>query len=56
MDHWLQYGDDVAALDLRDLCRRGIPTVRHPLRDGHGEWVETFHNDITAILEGKIPA
>lgn len=26
VDEWLQYGDDVAAVDLRDLCRRGVPT------------------------------
>ncbi|MFJ8495976.1 hypothetical protein ACIRBZ_47830 [Streptomyces sp. NPDC094038] len=56
VDQWLQYGDDVTALDLRDLCRRGIPAVRHPLHDGRGEWVETFHSDITAFLEGQIPA
>ncbi|MEU9247557.1 hypothetical protein, partial [Streptomyces sp. NPDC048385] len=39
-----------------NLCRRGIPAVRHPLHDGRGEWVETFHSDITAFLEGQIPA
>ncbi|MFJ6604911.1 hypothetical protein [Streptomyces lydicus] len=56
VDEWLRYGDDVAALDLRDLCRRGIPTVGHPLREGRGEWIETFQNDTAAFLEGKIPA
>ncbi|MEV5480038.1 MULTISPECIES: hypothetical protein [Streptomyces] len=56
VDQWLQYGDDVTALDLRDLCCRGIPTVGHPLRDGRGEWVEAFQNDTAAFLEGKIPA
>ncbi|MFE6525220.1 hypothetical protein [Streptomyces sp. NPDC057794] len=56
MDQWLQYGDDVTALDLRDLCRRGIPTVGHPLREGRGEWIETFQNDTAAFLEGNIPA
>ncbi|MGA5128086.1 hypothetical protein ACPCAG_32885 [Streptomyces pseudogriseolus] len=55
VDQWLQYGDDVTALDLRDLCRRGIPTVGHPLREGHDEWVETFQNDTAAFLEGNIP-
>lgn len=56
VDQWLQYGDDVTALDLRDLCRRGIPTVGHPLREGRGEWIETFQNDTAAFLEGNIPA
>lgn len=55
VNQWLQYGDDVTALDLRDLCRRGIPTVGHPLREGHDEWVETFQNDTAAFLEGNIP-
>ncbi|MFD8489472.1 hypothetical protein [Streptomyces sp. NPDC059712] len=55
VNQWLQYGDDVTALDLRDLCRRGIPTVGHPLREGHDEWVETFQNDTAAFLEGSIP-
>ncbi|MET8220773.1 hypothetical protein [Streptomyces hirsutus] len=56
VDQWLQYGDDVTALDLRDVCRRGIPTVGHPLREGRGEWMEAFQNDTAAFLEGKIPA
>ncbi|MFG2276032.1 hypothetical protein ACGFNY_40510 [Streptomyces chartreusis] len=55
VDHWLQYGDDVTASDLRDLCRRGIPTVGHPLSEGPGEWMETFQSDTAAFLEGKIP-
>lgn len=55
VDQWLQYGDDVTAIDLRDLCRHGIPTVGHPLREGHDEWVETFQNDTAAFLEGNIP-
>ncbi|QBR04671.1 hypothetical protein D7Y56_01260 (plasmid) [Streptomyces sp. S501] len=55
VDQWLQYGDDVTSLDLRDLFRRGIPTVGHPLREGRDEWVEAFQNDTAAFLEGKIP-
>ncbi|MCX4451742.1 hypothetical protein [Streptomyces sp. NBC_01789] len=56
VDQWLQYGDDVTSLDLRDLCRRGIPTIGHPLRGRPDEWVETFQNDTAAFLEGEIPA
>lgn len=57
VDDWLQYGDDVTAVDLRDLCRRGVPHVRHPL-SGHDEdnWVQLFSDTITAIIEGEIPS
>ncbi|WP_098897496.1 hypothetical protein [Streptomyces sp. st77] len=56
VDQWLQYGDDVTALDLRDLCPRRIPTIDHPMREGPGEWVEMFQNDTAAFIEGHIPA
>ncbi|MFK0127136.1 hypothetical protein ACIQSP_27980 [Streptomyces nigra] len=57
VDDWLQYGDDVTGVDLRDLCRRGVPHVRHPL-SGHEQdsWVQLFSDKITAIIEGEIPS
>ena len=55
VDQWLQYGDDVTAVDLRDLCRRGIPMVGHPLKEGPNEWMEAFQNETAAFLEGSIP-
>ncbi|MFE9482834.1 hypothetical protein ACFYNM_30010 [Streptomyces spororaveus] len=55
-DEWLLYGDDVTSIDLRDLCRRGVPTVhRHPLHQGADEWVEAFDSSTMAVLEDKIP-
>lgn len=55
-DEWLQYGDDATSIDLRDLCRRGVPTVhRHPLYQGADEWVEAFDSSTMAVLEGQIP-
>jgi hypothetical protein len=56
VDDWLQYGEDVTAADLRDLCRCGVPYVRHPLA-GHEQdnWVQLFSDTITAIIEGEIP-
>ncbi|MER6405946.1 hypothetical protein ABT269_20910 [Streptomyces viridosporus] len=57
VDDWLQYGDDVTAADLRDLCRQGVPRVRHPLLGGdQDEWVQFFSDHVTAIFEGEIPA
>jgi hypothetical protein len=57
VNEWLQYGDDVTAADLRDLCRNGIPWVRHPvLGSNQGEWVEFLSDQVTAVLEGEIPA
>ncbi|MFF3934230.1 hypothetical protein [Streptomyces hirsutus] len=55
VNEWLQYGDDVTAVDLRDLCRNGVPWVRHPML-GSNEWVEFLSDQVTAILEGEIPA
>ncbi len=56
VDEWPQYGDDVTALDLRDLCRRGVPHVRHPLSGPEQDnWVQLFNDKITAIIEGQIP-
>jgi hypothetical protein len=55
-DEWLQYGDDVTSIDLRDLCRRCVPTVHcHPFHQGPDEWIETFDSDAMAVLEGRIP-
>ncbi|GGM20114.1 hypothetical protein GCM10010129_75560 [Streptomyces fumigatiscleroticus] len=57
VDDWLEYGDDVTAADLRDLCRQGVPRVRHPLLGGdQDEWVQFFSDHVTAIFEGEIPA
>ncbi|MFH9656687.1 hypothetical protein ACH4MN_37215 [Streptomyces anulatus] len=57
VDHWLQYGEDRTAADLRSLCRAPLPSVLHPL-NGHDrdEWVEFMSDRVTAILEGRIPA
>ncbi|MEU9064949.1 hypothetical protein AB0D13_40515 [Streptomyces sp. NPDC048430] len=57
VDHWLQYGEDRTAADLRSLCRAPLPTVLHPL-NGHDrdEWVEFLSDRVTAILEGRIPS
>ncbi|MFJ6054635.1 hypothetical protein [Streptomyces sp. NPDC092307] len=57
VDHWLQYGDDVTSLDLRDLCRRGIPALHcHPLEAGRDQWIEAFSSDVLAVIEGEIPS
>jgi hypothetical protein len=57
VNDWLQYGDDVTAVDLRDLCRQGVPRVRHPLLGGdQDEWVQFFSDQVTAIFEGEVPA
>ncbi|MDX2854438.1 hypothetical protein PV342_39730 [Streptomyces sp. PA03-3a] len=56
VDDWLQYGDDVTATDLRNLCPRGVPLVHHPLLGGRSdEWVEFLSDEVTAIIEGEIP-
>jgi hypothetical protein len=56
VDEWLQYGDDVTAVDLRDLCRHGVPHVRHPLSGPEQDnWIQLFSDKITAIIEGEIP-
>ncbi|MDX3587632.1 hypothetical protein [Streptomyces europaeiscabiei] len=57
VDDWLQYGEDVTAADLRNLCRQGVPLIGHPLLGGdQDEWVQFFSDQVTAIFEGAIPA
>ncbi|MEU4098713.1 hypothetical protein [Streptomyces sp. NPDC026673] len=56
VNDWLQYGDDVTATDLRNLCPRGVPLVHHPLLGGRNEeWIEFLSDEVTAIVEGEIP-
>ncbi|GAA2733577.1 hypothetical protein GCM10010360_22750 [Streptomyces nogalater] len=54
VDDWIQYGDDVTMVDLRDLCRQGIPRVHHPLLgDDQDDWIQFFSDQVTAIFEGQ---
>lgn len=57
VNDWLQYSDDVTAADLRDLCRGGVPRVKHPLLGGdQDEWMQFFNDQVTALFEGEVPA
>ncbi|WP_435090675.1 hypothetical protein [Micromonospora aurantiaca (nom. illeg.)] len=53
-DDWLQYGPDVTSVDLRNLCRY-VPFVQHPLAGSREDWIEMYSDEITPILEGRIP-
>ncbi|MGA5473830.1 hypothetical protein ACPCUK_34300 [Streptomyces arboris] len=57
VDHWLQYGEDRTAADLRALCRAPLPVVLHPLNgQDRDAWMEFMSDKVTAILEGRIPS